>query len=128
MEFHIGKIIKMVAKEKRIGPTELGNKINTSKQNIYGIFRRQSVDTKLLVKLSMALDHDFFMEYVRYLGLSSNTPYTKGPGMGSEDASQMQLEIDYLKNANQDLRKANDDLRDMVKLLRERLNNYEGKE
>jgi hypothetical protein len=64
MQLHIGEKIRDKAQEKRIGPSELGRMINTSKQNIYSIFRRKTIDTELLLKLSKALDHDFFQLYI----------------------------------------------------------------
>lgn len=60
MKIHIGEKIKERAKELRIGPTELASLINTSKQNVYGIFKRQSIDTALLQKICKALKYDFF--------------------------------------------------------------------
>ena len=59
-QVHIGELIKSRAKAMRLGPTELGARIETSKQNIYGIFKRQSIDTELLTRISLALDYDFF--------------------------------------------------------------------
>ncbi len=63
MHIHIGEKIKTRAKELRIGPTELAGMINTSKQNVYGIFKRESIDTELLQKISRALKLDFFCYY-----------------------------------------------------------------
>ena len=60
---HIGEKVKARAKELRIGPTELGRMIKTSKQNVYGIFERKSMDTELLQKLSKVLEFDFFVYY-----------------------------------------------------------------
>jgi hypothetical protein len=51
---HIGDKIKNRAKDLRLGPTELAKIINTSKQNIYGIYKRNSVDSDLLFDLSKA--------------------------------------------------------------------------
>lgn len=63
MELHIGNKIKDRAEQLRIGPTELAEKINSSKQNIYSIFKRNSVDTEILSKISLALEYDFFSLY-----------------------------------------------------------------
>jgi len=63
MSIHIGEKIRKRAKELRIGPTELGKLIHTSKQNVMGIYTRRSIDAELLYKLSKALDHDFFQYY-----------------------------------------------------------------
>lgn len=60
---HIGEKIRQRAKELRMGPTELGKMINTSKQNVYGIFKRKSIDAELLLSISKALDLDFFQCY-----------------------------------------------------------------
>lgn len=60
---HIGDKIKHRAKELRIGPTEFAKLINSTKQNIYSIYNRKSLDTQLLEKISTALDYDFFKFY-----------------------------------------------------------------
>lgn len=58
----------------RIGPTELGRMIKTSKQNIYSIFERESIDTLLLQKLGKALEFDFFIYYASGSGNSTAEP------------------------------------------------------
>jgi hypothetical protein len=63
MALHIGEKIKARAKELRIGPTELAGMIDTSKQNVYGIYRRRTLDSDLLRKISLALKFDFFSTY-----------------------------------------------------------------
>jgi hypothetical protein len=60
MSVNIGEKIQQRAKELRIGPTELGELLNTSKQNIYSIYKRKSLDAETLRKLSVALKYDFF--------------------------------------------------------------------
>jgi hypothetical protein len=64
---HIGEKIKSRAKDLRLGPTELAKIIKTSKQNVYGIYRRDSIDSELLFELSKALDTDFFTIYSKML-------------------------------------------------------------
>ncbi len=60
---HIGKEIKKKAQELRVGPTELAMRISVSKQNIYHIYERKSIDTDLLEIISKALEFDFFQFY-----------------------------------------------------------------
>lgn len=67
MDIDIGAKVKEVSKLNGVGPTELGARIETSKQNIYGIFQRKSMDTHLLMKLSIALDHNFYKYYIEEL-------------------------------------------------------------
>jgi cell shape-determining protein MreC len=63
MAVHIGKIIAQKAKDKELGATALAKKINTTPQNMYTIYKRQTIDTGLLLKLSEALQYNFFIHY-----------------------------------------------------------------
>jgi hypothetical protein len=63
MAVHIGKLIAQKAKAKRIGATELGQRLSTSKQNIYAIYKRQTIDTGMLLKFSEILAYNFFSHY-----------------------------------------------------------------
>lgn len=60
---HIGEEIKKVFDERGISVSEFGRRISTSRENVYGIFKRETIDTGLLVKISKVLDHDFFRYY-----------------------------------------------------------------
>jgi hypothetical protein len=42
--------------------SELARRINTSKQNMYSVFRRKSLDSELILILSEVLEHDFFQD------------------------------------------------------------------
>jgi hypothetical protein len=100
---HIGDKIKARAKELRIGPTELARKIKSSKQNVYGIYQRDTLDTGLLQKLSKALDFDFFAYYTTTSGNSVSSPrgtYKKGKKSGpdpEEEIAALQHELDELR-------------------------------
>jgi hypothetical protein len=63
MIINIGEKIRQRAKELRIGPTEFAKMISSTKQNIYSIYSRKSLDTQLLTKISQALEFDFFRYY-----------------------------------------------------------------
>jgi transcriptional regulator with XRE-family HTH domain len=63
MSFHIGEIIKARAESKGFTQQQLGEKINTSKQNVRDIYTRQTIDTGLLVAISGVLEYDFFQHY-----------------------------------------------------------------
>jgi hypothetical protein len=58
----MGKRVKLKADQLRIGPTELAKKISTSKPNLYSIFKRDSLDVELVMKISEALEYNFFAE------------------------------------------------------------------
>lgn len=60
---HIGKIIKEVMESQERTPIWLARKINCERTNIYYIFQQSSINTELLLKISIALNHDFFSYY-----------------------------------------------------------------
>lgn len=59
----IGKKIEEIFQEKGMKLSEFANRINRTPRSIYDIFKRDSIDTDLLFKISKALDHDFFNYY-----------------------------------------------------------------
>ncbi|MBK9452245.1 MAG: hypothetical protein IPN95_23050 [Bacteroidetes bacterium] len=104
-QVHIGELIKSRAKAMRLGPTELGARIETSKQNIYGIFKRQSIDTELLTRISLALDYDFFTHLSQALGENREKPLLARKSSGKANdpyASSHPLEREnaYLRRLN----------------------------
>lgn len=56
----IGRIIEAELRRQERTVTWLSRKINCDRRNIYDIFRRDSIDTMLLFKLSEVLQVDFF--------------------------------------------------------------------
>jgi len=68
MPIHLGQLVANVCEEKGMSSAELARRINTSKQNMYSIFRRKSLDSDLILKLSEALEHDFFQHLRNELG------------------------------------------------------------
>ncbi len=48
---HIGNIVKNKTKSRGISVSELARRISTSRENIYSIFKRESIDTTLLHKI-----------------------------------------------------------------------------
>ncbi len=60
---HIGKIIETELKKQKRSVTWLAQQLYCDRTNVYSIFKRQSLDTKLLFRISMLLKCDFFKEY-----------------------------------------------------------------
>ncbi|CAN5360743.1 hypothetical protein BH09BAC5_BH09BAC5_05120 [soil metagenome] len=100
---HIGEKVKERAKELRVGPTELAKLIKTSKQNIYGIYLRESIDTALLQKLGKALEFDFFSYYSSSGSNSASHPAgtygkrKKGILLQDDDFSVLKKELSELR-------------------------------
>ncbi len=62
-QVHIGKKIKEVLVQTRLKKTEFADLINISRTVVYDIFKRETIDTALLQKISTVLKHDFFSYY-----------------------------------------------------------------
>src|SRR6478736_7109230 len=60
MEIHTGDIVLKKLKEKGVKKSELARMINTSRQNVQDMLKRQSLDSQLLLELSKALNFNFF--------------------------------------------------------------------
>lgn len=59
-EIHIGQQVKLVLEKRGITITEFAKRINKSRENVYSIFTRKTIDTGLLTVISEVLDYDFF--------------------------------------------------------------------
>ena len=60
---HVGKMIEQELRRQERTPAWLARKIACDRTNVYKIFARASIDTQLLVAISQALNHNFFLEY-----------------------------------------------------------------
>lgn len=61
---HVGKLIKDVFDRQPKGCTAawLASRLNCDRRNVYKIFSRPYIDTDMLMRVSKALDHDFFLD------------------------------------------------------------------
>lgn len=104
---HIGQKIHDRVKELRIRPTELAKTLRTSKQNLYGIFKRESIDTDLLLKLSKALDFDFFSYYTG-ISMEANSKQgrykTKAENIAEEEVEKLRHELKEMREKYELLR------------------------
>lgn len=60
---HIGKRIEEELRLQERSVTWFANKLYCDRTNVYKIFRKQSIDTELLLRISAILNHDFFSDY-----------------------------------------------------------------
>lgn len=60
---HIGEKIKCQMLLKHCSATWLASKLYCDRTNIYKIFARPSIDSDLLLRISVALKHNFFADY-----------------------------------------------------------------
>lgn len=63
MAIHIGKEIKAELQRQERGVTWLADKLHCDRTNVYNIFKRQGIDTRLLERISIILHRNFFTLY-----------------------------------------------------------------
>ncbi len=59
----IGETIRNLLKEKGKSVKEFAEALGLQRPNAYRIFAQNSMDTELLLRISLFLEHDFFKEY-----------------------------------------------------------------
>lgn len=74
--FSIGQLIKEELYRQERTVTWLARKINCDRRNVYNVFERTYVDTELLLRISIALQTDFFVYYSRALQSIENQKIT----------------------------------------------------
>ena len=62
-EVHIGELIKEKLHEKERTVTWFARKLCCIRSNVYKIFKKQAIDTSLLLRISIILEEDFFSYY-----------------------------------------------------------------
>jgi hypothetical protein len=95
-EIHIGEEIKKVFERKNLSVSEFARRINKSRENVYDIFTRQTIDTGLLITISTILEYNFFLMY-------------------SEKYQQRNYDLDTLVKENQMLKDVIDTLKMKIK-------------
>lgn len=62
MKKKIGQLIKERVTAKNMAVTDFAKAIDVERSNVYNIFQRDSIDTKLLKKIGQVLEYDFFQD------------------------------------------------------------------
>lgn len=123
MSFHIGKIIRQRLEETGMNKSEFARRINTTPQNIYGIFKRKSIDTDLLKEISSVLEYDFFQYYSQFSFVANEdgSPYgNKDKVYEHKTVTELYSELKRCQQELELLRKENAYLKEINNLLRER--------
>ena len=116
---HIGKLVRKHLEELGMTKSEFARRLDTSPQNIYGIFKRKSLDTELLKNIGSVLNFDFF----QYYGSGALYVNEDRPTYGKEKvltALDLQRELDRLKKEHETLRQENNYLKEIVQLMKEK--------
>ncbi len=65
---HIGERIREELRKDGHSIVWFAKELNCNRQNVYDIFKRRSIDTQLLHRISKILHHDFFSDCSANLG------------------------------------------------------------
>ncbi|CAH0194338.1 transposase [Chryseobacterium sp. Bi04] len=66
-EIHIGTIIRLLVTESDIDMSRICNFVNCTEKEVEQIFLAESLDSKLLLRLSKLLEYDLFRIYSQHL-------------------------------------------------------------
>jgi hypothetical protein len=99
-KLHIGKIIRTRLEEIGMTKSEFARRTDTSPQNIYGIFKRESCDSELLRKISVVLNYNFSAFYDPFAVIEGNA--ADGSALPRTPQAMMK-EIEELKKTNAEL-------------------------
>ena len=64
---HIGNLIEQELRSQRRSVTWFAKELCCDRTNVYKLFRKDSVDTQLLYRISVILSYDFFRHYTTEL-------------------------------------------------------------
>lgn len=80
---HIGQIIEKEIHRQERSITWFAKKLYCDRTNIYSIFKRKSIDTDLLLRISKILKYDFFKEYSSELTKEESQDSLAPPNLSS---------------------------------------------
>lgn len=120
MALHIGKVVRKHLEELGMTKSEFARRLETSPQNIYGIFKRKSIDTQLLKEISTVLNYDFFQYYTT----AALVVHEEKANYGGKDkvftALDLQREVEKLRKELEILKNENQYLKEIHQLMKEK--------
>lgn len=115
MALHIGKLIRKRIEQAGMNKSEFARRINSTPQNVYSIFKRESIDTDLLWEISRVLNYDFFQHYT-----TSPGSFLSDDPLSHKTASDLNKELNQIRRDAELFAQENRYLKELVKLLRNR--------
>lgn len=62
---HIGNRIQAELRRQERSVSWFARKLSCDRSNVYNIFLRSTIDTELLMRISIILNHNFFVDYAQ---------------------------------------------------------------
>jgi hypothetical protein len=99
---------------------EFAQRINTNRNNVYDIFKRETIDTGLLLKISHVLEHNFFHYYLPLNEKLSVVGESSIKNFPDQDTLLMQNKIKQLEKEIKILHERLEDKEIIIELLRKK--------
>lgn len=64
---NIGELIKAELERQERSVSWFARKLSTDRSNVYRLFQRNSIDTALLTRISLILNHNFFAQLSKHV-------------------------------------------------------------
>jgi chaperonin GroEL (HSP60 family) len=125
MEETLGQIIKRVAEQNNLNARTLGEKINKTKQGTASIFKRDVIDSDLLLNLSNVLNYDFLAHLYKRQPLKrfkqkENAEWQGKIDIANEQINQLKELISLKDKTIKGLEKTIRNQEEVIKLLKEK--------
>lgn len=130
-QVHIGQAIDVRRKELGLTKTEFGKRIDVPQQHVNRILERETIETSRLVKISNALDFNFFALYCQIkpsisgvlaaISLGGNANNQIGDAALAAQVIETQHSIETYKAANEALKEQIELLKEQISRMDENL-------
>lgn len=111
---HIGEILRKDYEESGLQASTYARRLNFTRSNMYAQFRRPSIDTNTLLRISQVLGKDYFAVYSDYLRKKNPSVFSNSPVVHEEKVEykskeepkrKVMVEIELTENEYQQLKK-----------------------
>ena len=95
---HIGELIRKKLEKEEREATWFARKLHYHPKSVYRIFKKQHINTKLLLNISIILNHDFFMYYSTFFDCQMNTGMKENTSIGElihEKLKEEEREVEW---------------------------------
>lgn len=124
-EVHIGKAIAEKFKKKDLNKSEFGRMIGVPQQHVNRIFERETIETGKLVRISRALDFNFFSLFCKLThNISANLSAValgEGDALNNVGDSGLITELEKIKGEKAVLEREKELLSEQIEILKSQL-------
>lgn len=92
---HAGQIVKDKIHENRLTYTEVSRRINVTLPSLMGYFENPSLQSRIIYKLSIALEHNFFDDFTN--ALPENIQNTNKNSLRNQEIEELKKIIEEQK-------------------------------